>query len=410
MASEPARRAARSALAMSAALAVLAAVAGSLYPSPRALAACATAAAAVLWILLRALRILVAAGSVKSEDMPPGLPQEGAAALEQLLTLEATLEHAPIALFNIDDMRSTAPLNAFARRLIAPGRVISVEELYAKLVVLQPGGRNMIVYDTERGQERALAAVGAMTRQGSAHRLVALMTIESELESAAQRAWQQLVRVLTHEIMNSLTPVASLSHTARELLDDWRCNPAAGADADLATALEAIARRADSLAAFVASYRSLSSVPPPQAERLRLSDLFSRLAALCTPAWEARGGAVRFQVEPESLELLADPGQVEQALINLLQNAAEATLQVRHAQASVTARLGRGGRLLIEVQDNGPGVPDNLIEQIFTPFFSTKPKGSGIGLAVVRQLVHGNGGTVRYIKPASGGARFVLTF
>jgi signal transduction histidine kinase len=117
-----------------------------------------------------------------------------------------------------------------------------------------------------------------------------------------------------------------------------------------------------------------------------------------------------FSAEPGSLELLADPGQLEQALMNLLKNAEEATAAGPAPEVAVSARLARGGRLRIEVADNGPGVPDDLVADIFTPFFSTKSKGSGIGLAMVRQLAHRNGGAVRYAKAVGAGARFVLTF
>ena len=120
-----------------------------------------------------------------------------------------------------------------------------------------------------------------------------------------------------------------------------------------------------------------------------------------------------FSVEPASLEVMIDPGQLEQALINLLKNAAEAMAVVassRAPQAVVSARLSRGSRLRIEVADNGPGVPEALAAHIFTPFFSTKKQGRGIGLAMVRHLVHANGGTVRYARSVGAGARFMLTF
>jgi C4-dicarboxylate-specific signal transduction histidine kinase len=235
------------------------------------------------------------------------------------------------------------------------------------------------------------------------------MPIESELETVALDAWEELVRVLTHEIMNSLTPVASLSHTAHDLLADLEQNPSTAARNDLSTALDAIGRRADSLVEFVASYRTLSNLPVAVRERVRLETLFARLSALVSPEWAAVGGTARFTVEPASLELMVDAGKLEQALINLLQNALEATANTAGCAVVVSARLSRGGRLRIEVSDNGPGVSDTLVQKIFTPFFSTKPKGSGIGLAMVRQLVHSNGGTVRYVKSTGGGARFVIT-
>jgi C4-dicarboxylate-specific signal transduction histidine kinase len=108
--------------------------------------------------------------------------------------------------------------------------------------------------------------------------------------------------------------------------------------------------------------------------------------------------------------LMVDAGQLEQALINLLKNALEAASEMAAPEAQVTARLSRGGRLRIEVFDNGAGVADALAAHIFTPFFTTKKQGGGIGLAMVRQLIHGNGGTVRYARSVSAGARFIISF
>jgi signal transduction histidine kinase len=126
--------------------------------------------------------------------------------------------------------------------------------------------------------------------------------------------------------------------------------------------------------------------------------------------WTARGGQVRFAVDPPNLELLADPGQIEQALMNLSNNALQACAGLARPELSVVARLVRGCSLRIDVADNGPGVPDELAGRIFTPFFTTRAEGSGIGLAMVRQLVHRNGGTVRHARALGGGARFVITF
>jgi len=396
-------------VAGAAALAGLGACAAMVTESPRLLVLCglaAVAAATVLWCCLGALRLPVA---------QPELPAPVAAwpASASMLALEARLEHAPIALFRIDGMAgpdAVAPVNANARRLVAPGRASEPATLYELLAAQPPDERRLVSFDTERGLERAMVAVSTMTVQGHAQRLVALMPVESQLEAEALNAWRQLVHVLTHEIMNSLTPVASLSRTAHDLLDELSADLPADAAEDLSTALDAIARRAASLVDFVSSYRTLSTLPQAQPERVHLGRLFARLAALVGPRWQARGGSAEFSVEPASLEVVVDPGQLEQALINLLKNASEATEQVASPRATIVARLGRGGRLRIEVCDNGPGVPVDLAPHIFTPFFSTKKQGRGIGLAMVRQLVHGNGGTVRYARSVSNGARFIVSF
>jgi C4-dicarboxylate-specific signal transduction histidine kinase len=208
--------------------------------------------------------------------------------------------------------------------------------------------------------------------------------------------------------MKSITPVASLTQTARELVDG--SSLPADVAADLALALEAIGRRADSLVRFVGIYRQLASVPEPLAQPVDVAAMLARLEALVAPQWRARGGEALFSAEPASICLQADAGQLEQALVNLLKNAFEATSALAHPQVTVSARLTRGARLRIEVRDNGPGVPDELVHQLFTPFFSTKGQGGGIGLAMVRHLVHRNGGSVRFARTIGAGARFVLTF
>jgi len=393
-------------------VALLAFLGGTLRDSPRLVVLCALTALPLAAALWRCLDRLAAPQPRAPAPARSDVPLEQRALLDNALALEARLEHAPIALFRIDGAAGpgqVAPLNANARKLVAPGRASDPDDLYRQLMA-QPGERRALLqFETERGTERALAALSAVTLQGRPQRLAALMPVESELEAEALNAWRQLVHVLTHEIMNSLTPIASLSRTAYDLLDEFCTALPADVSADLVTALDAISRRADSLVDFVASYRSLSNVPPARPERVALGALFERVAALVGPAWRARGGEVRFTVEPASLELMADPGQLEQALINLLKNAYEATADTR-GQARVDARLVRGARLRIEVGDDGPGVPDALAAHIFTPFFTTKKQGGGIGLAMVRHLVHANGGTVRYARSVGRGARFVITF
>ena len=131
---------------------------------------------------------------------------------------------------------------------------------------------------------------------------------------------------------------------------------------------------------------------------------------LVAPAWEEAGGAVDVTVEPATLALRTDAAQLEQVLINLAQNALQACAGRPAPRLSIDARLSRGARLRLTVADNGPGVAPGLEQHIFTPFFTTREGGSGVGLAVVRQLVHGLGGTVRHAKRPGGGACFVLTF
>jgi signal transduction histidine kinase len=247
-------------------------------------------------------------------------------------------------------------------------------------------------------------ALQSLQFAGDAQVLLVLLPLESALEGERLMAWQQLVQVLTHEIMNSLTPIGSLSQSALALLDE------PDASDDLRLALDTIAQRAAGLQRFVADYRRLSQLPEPQLEPVDLGALFARLQVAVAPAWAARGGAAQFTLAHPSLRLQADAAQLEQALLNLIRNAEVATQEIAEPRLWVEARMSRGGRLRLSVRDNGPGVPAGLEQQIFLPFFSATPGGSGIGLTLTRQLVHGMGGRLRHARPLEGGAAFVLSF
>jgi C4-dicarboxylate-specific signal transduction histidine kinase len=245
--------------------------------------------------------------------------------------------------------------------------------------------------------------VSALTVQGQAWRLAALAPIESELETETLAAWRQLVQVLTHEIMNSLTPIASLAASAPALLQ-------AGERDELEAALATLARRAAHLQAFVERYRSVSQPLSATLADVELEPLLQGVQRLIAPAWATAGGTVEVTVEPPTLALRTDAAQLEQVLINLAQNALQACAGRPAPQLRIEAGLSRGARLRLCISDNGPGVAPGLEGRIFTPFFSTRADGSGLGLAVVRQLVHGLGGTVRHARRAGGGASFILTF
>ncbi|RZJ08693.1 MAG: ATP-binding protein [Rubrivivax sp.] len=365
--------------------------AGASLDAPRVLVACALvglAAAAVSWVALSRL----------AHQPRPSPPEPRPAPRPDL---DAALEHAPLALWRLTAGQSPLALNAAARRLIAPGRAVEPAALLA-LLDADPG-RRIVALPTEHGQERAVLAVSALTVQGEAWRLAALAPIESELETEALGAWRQLVQVLTHEIMNSLTPIASLATSAPLLLE-------AGEHEELRAALAVLARRAAHLQGFVERYRSVSQPPAPTLADTPLLPLLQAVQRLVQPAWAAAGGTVTLRVDPETLALRTDAAQLEQVLINLAQNALQACAGRASPQLSIDAHLSRGARLRLTVADNGPGVAPGLEQRIFTPFFTTREGGSGVGLAVVRQLVHGLGGTVRHAKRPGGGACFVLTF
>jgi len=342
---------------------------------------------------------LTRARSVASPAPPEPVPQPDH---RRLAVLQAHLEHLPVAAW-AQTGDALQPLTSRARRLEAPGGVRDLSAL--KTLLLGTTHSGPLVLDTERGSERWQLRRQPLALDGRDQALLVLVPLEHELETETLQAWQQLVQVLTHEIMNSLTPIKSLSQTAAMLLDE------PGTEAELRLALNAIALRAESLSTFVTTYRRVSRWPEPAMAPVDLHELFARLQQAVGPGWVARGGEATFELASPSLRLQADEGQLEQALLALLNNAEQATAeQLAPPRLWVQARQGRGGRLQISVRDNGPGVPAGLERQIFLPFFSAREGGQGIGLTVVRQLVHGMGGRVRHVRPLEGGAAFVMSF
>jgi C4-dicarboxylate-specific signal transduction histidine kinase len=379
------------------AAALLLAAAGALAHAAGA-SARAWSGAAVLGLLGLAL----AWPLVRRPAVPAAVFEPPAAAdPPRLAILQAQLEALPVAAWLLED-RVLRALTSRARRLAAPGGVRDIEALHQLL--RGAGQSGAVVIETERGSERWQLRRQTLAVAGHAQALLVLVPLENELETESLLAWQQLVQVLTHEIMNSLTPIRSLSQSALSLSQE------PGGEADLRQALAAITRRADSLARFVGTYRRVSQWPAPTMAPVDVQALFARLEQAIAPAWSARGGEVAFELASPSLRLQADDGQLEQALLALITNAAQATAALAAPRLWVQARQSRGGRLQISVRDNGPGVPPGLERQIFLPFFSAREGGQGIGLTVVRQLVNGMGGRVRHVRPLEGGTAFVLSF
>jgi signal transduction histidine kinase len=386
----------------------------------RAWVLCALLASISLITLFNNIRKIVRLSLPPIIDKAPALPSTGQVGQPDEATpshFENRIEHAPIALFSIQNDKPAHALNTNARRLLAPGRVIEKDRFLSALQSVKPQGRVLIEFETERGIERALASSNQIIVRGESEQLIALMPVESELQLEAQNAWLKLLRVLIHEINNSLTPVASLSRTVSEELASHQHlfstaltqNQTANTYQDLQTALEAIHRRAAGLSDFVNHTRDLTNLAPANPKRVLLKTIFSQLESLFAPDWRKRGGQFQLVCDPDNIEVIVDPLQLEQALINLIQNAYDATENIEKASLHIHAKLTHGARLSIEIIDNGTGISEEHLPHIFTPFFSTKEKGSGIGLALARQLIQNNNGTVRYAQSVGGGARFIIT-
>jgi two-component system nitrogen regulation sensor histidine kinase NtrY len=273
-----------------------------------------------------------------------------------------------------------------------------------RLTQLAPGQRRVV--RLANGQ-RVLASAARFCAAGSRLRVLSLQNIESELDAVELQAWQDLLRVLAHEMMNSLTPISSLAESVRPLLSKAVLTQPNDALRDVADAVDVIARRSAGLMSFVERYRKMAELPPPSLESLSVEDFIRRIDQLMRPTLEARGIAYSSSVEP-SLTIRADGNLLEQALINLLHNAMEATSSAGSPRIEVRCWL-RNEYCTISVADNGKGLDGASLEHIFVPFFTTKPGGSGIGLSLARQIAHSHQGQLEAAANEPAGAVFTLS-
>jgi nitrogen fixation/metabolism regulation signal transduction histidine kinase len=265
--------------------------------------------------------------------------------------------------------------------------------------VTLPGGAS----DGERSLELALRTTSIRLR-GRLVTLVSLQNIRNELQQKESEAWQNLTKVLRHEIMNSLTPVVSLVGTMRQIVDD-DLRQGVGTEAaldDLAEALQTIEARGRGLMRFVEAYRHFTALPAPRLQAVALADWLARVVQLSRTELRQQGIALELAPVPPDLTLRADADQLDLVLINLLRNAAESIAGVPTPRIQLEAQdlASRGVR--IRVVDNGPGIAPEALERVFIPFYTTKKTGSGIGLSLSRQIIHRHGGTIAIHSPGVG--------
>ena len=323
-------------------------------------------------------------------------------ALEATALLRKVMQEIEVAVFAFDQDRRLRLSNRAGERLLDR----PVERLHGHLAdelglaeVLdgEPGPRIVELGDALAGGRWQLRR-GAFRQGGRPMTLVVLSDLSQALREEERQAWRRLVRVISHEINNSLAPISSLAETLQRLLErepraqDW--------EEDLREGLGVIEDRAASLGRFMRSYAELARLPAPRLRPVAVGVLIERVAGL------ELGVPVRVEAGPE-LDLEADPDQLEQLLVNVLRNAAEATREAEGAPGSEAAPAieiewaRAAGQVVLQVRDRGPGIGEAA--NLFVPFYSTKPGGSGIGLALSRQIAEAHGGTIELRDREGGG-------
>lgn len=306
--------------------------------------------------------------------------------------LELVVRHIPVPLIAVRADGSLRLVNNPARRLTGlvtfrhlDDLTALGEDLPARLRAIDPGQQCLLQARIRDVPVELRVAVSEIRIGGDAERLYSIENLSGELTARESSAWRNLIRVLTHEIMNTLTPVSSLAQTSVGLLG----NPEAAED--VREAIETIARRSEGLMRFVSSYRELLKLPQPSLADVPVERAVHGVLMLLADSLQRI--EVSVDVRPATLALRADPNLLDQLLLNVVKNAVEALDETEAPAIRISAKL-EYGRTVLRIADNGPGIPADAAEQLFVPFFTTKREGSGIGLSLGRQIMTAHGGDI----------------
>jgi signal transduction histidine kinase len=336
--------------------------------------------------------------------------------------LESLIEHVSVALICLDGRGFVKLMNQHAKKLFGIPYMNSVrsfrridEKLPALIDELGAGRALISVRIADEPVQLSLHASEFQLR-GRHYKLISFQNIRDELEQREVDYSQKLIKVLTHEIMNSVTPIISLSKLIQDRLVDVESGELSGKAHtgeerdDLLRSLASIQSRGTGLLRFVQAYGTLTNLPRPNFSEVVVATLFERVQALLAPALRADSVALDVEVHESGFSVRADPQQLEQVLINLVRNAAEALTGRTDGRVVLRGFRDQQGKVSIQVVDNGPGIDAALLSDIFVPFFTTKRHGTGVGLSVSRQIMLLNKGLIS-VKTAPGqGSEFTLKF
>ena len=340
---------------------------------------------------------------------PAAPPEAGLDALQaEKRLLASLLDQTPAPLLILTSEGRVRVANRAARRLFEADGEIAASDTLMTALQAEPGkARAAVTLDAEAGARTYAMSVADLAGPTGSVRLAALLDIQPELHAAEAAALREMMQVLSHELMNALTPVASLAATALDLLDDGTPEGPSLAKQALTT----VARRAEGLSRFVQAYRVLARLPPPRLRPASVTALMDEAARLFRSRWDPLG--VRLDLAPPRPDIVvqADEDLIVHALGNLLSNGAQAALDRpdRPAQVRLAGEAYPGG-VRLSVTDSGSGVAPEHRDRVFQPFFTTKPDGAGVGLSFSRQVALSHGGDLTLAPhDEEGGATFRMT-
>lgn len=307
--------------------------------------------------------------------------------------LQILVGHVDIGLLCINGQEEIILMNPALQKLLRKSYLVKIqglakvhEQLFETVQNLKPGQRELLKISIQNKLLHLSIQCVEIVLRKDPYRLISFQNIQNELEEQELISWQKLIRILTHEIMNSVAPISSLSSTLQQVIKDKETLEAQDLE-KLRKSLEVIERRSEGLLGFTETYRSLTRIPLPKFEQLEANALVEQVITLFEAEIDRKQINLHKHLPVDKLSFIGDPHLLEQVLINVLKNAIEAVEDIEHPHIEVKASRNLDQKTEIQVIDNGPGIPPEKLEQVFIPFFTTKDNGSGIGLSLSRQIL-----------------------
>lgn len=331
------------------------------------------------------------------------------------------VQHVGIGLITFNKLGEVQIINTAAKSLIGVESLTSIFELsqvspklVESLVKLKTGGSDLIDISIEGSRTQLSIYVIELVLRGEEFKLVSIQNIQSELEEKEMEAWQNLIRVLTHEIMNSVTPLSSLAATVEEnLVDNIEDDVPIEKDEleDIYLAVKTIKRRSEGMIHFVSDFRNLTRIPEPKIQEESMSQIMDHVQLLLKPEMDSKQVQFNVNIQPNDIRFKVDKELLDQVLINILQNAIHALDENEDEKfILVNGFINEYDRPTLTIRDNGSGIDEEALSKIFIPFFTTKKQGSGIGLSLSKQIMRKHGGNISVKSVMNEGTEFTLRF
>lgn len=283
------------------------------------------------------------------------------------------------------------------------------KELFQQIMDLQPGASKISTAHLERSSFKILLSATAFQTEGKRFKLIAFQNVNEALDETESKAWQKLLSVMTHEIMNSIAPISSLANTLKNRLQNSERSANANIE-DLEVGIDTIKRRSEGLLKFAETYRNLNKITTLNLQKVYIRDLFGNIYHLMQPTLEQKNIELEIILKEPNIQIEADQNLLEQVLINLVVNAIEAVKEKENPKITLSAEQSLNKKTFLKVADNGQGMTEEVLEKIFIPFFSTKKSGSGIGLSLCKQIVMLHKGTLQVQSVEGKGSVFLMQF